>query len=52
MAEPEHDGALTEAGEGRLCPCGEPEDANGDCPGSWHGCEWHNEGPEDELEAG
>jgi hypothetical protein len=50
MAEPEHDGALTEAGEGRLCPCGEPEDANGDCPGSWHGYE----GPEDEpdLEAG
>ena len=52
MAEPEHDGALTETGEGGLCPCGEPGDATS-CYGSWHGCEFHNEGPEDEpdLEA-
>ena len=51
MAESERDGALTGAGEGTSCPCGEPRDANGDCPGSWHGCDWHGEGdePEEEL---
>jgi hypothetical protein len=29
-----------------LCPCG--EGPAGDCPGSWHGCDWHDEGPEPE----
>ena len=50
MAESERDGALTEAGEGKSCPCGKPRDANGDCPGSWHGCDWHREGAEPEQE--
>jgi hypothetical protein len=35
-----------------LCPCDEPRDMNGDCPGSWHGCDYHNEEPEPDLEAG
>ena len=29
------------------CPCGEPGDAT-TCPGSWHGCDFHNEGDEGE----
>ena len=33
--------ALADAIEGKTCPCGEgPE---GDCPGSWHGCDWHDD---------
>jgi hypothetical protein len=51
VAESERDGALAAAGEGKSCPCGEPRDVNGDCPGSWHECDWHGEGdePEEEL---
>jgi hypothetical protein len=29
----------------RLCPCG--EGPAGDCPGSWHGCDFHDEGADD-----
>jgi len=29
------------------CPCGEPEDADGECPGTWHGCDYHHEGDEE-----
>lgn len=37
-------GELADAIEGMTCPCGEgPE---GDCPGTWHGCYYHDEGPE------
>jgi hypothetical protein len=35
-----------EQAEGETCPCGEGPD--GDCPGSWHGCYWHDEGLEPE----
>ena len=30
---------------GIRCPCG--ESTEGGCPGSWHGCDWHDEGEED-----
>jgi hypothetical protein len=37
-----------EAPEGvQRCPCGESRDANGDCPGTWHGCQYHHDGSED-----
>ena len=26
-----------------VCPCGEPGTAS-TCPGSWHGCQWHDDG--------
>jgi hypothetical protein len=32
-----------------LCPCGEEFDSAGECYGSWHGCEYHNDGPEPEA---
>ena len=28
---------------GPVCPCGEPGTAS-TCPGSWHGCQWHDDG--------
>jgi hypothetical protein len=48
----EANGFTVQLSGGELCPCDEPRDINGDCPGSWHGCDYHNEGPESELEAG
>jgi hypothetical protein len=30
------------------CPCGYPYTPAGDCPGSLHGCTWHNERPDEE----
>jgi hypothetical protein len=50
MAQSERDSALAEACEGEPCPCGEPGDANGDCPGSWHSRDLHGEGDEPEQE--
>jgi hypothetical protein len=31
----------------QTCPCGEPKDAFGDCPGALHGCDYHHEGEDD-----
>lgn len=33
---------LADAIEGKRCPCG--EGTVGDCPGTWHGCDYHNDG--------
>jgi hypothetical protein len=32
--------------EGDSCPC--DLGPAGNCPGSWHGCQWYDEGPEAE----
>jgi hypothetical protein len=39
-------GVERERAAGKTCPCG--EGPAGDCPGSWHGCSWHDEEPEPE----
>jgi hypothetical protein len=31
----------------RLCPCG--KGPAGNCPGSWHGCQYYNDGDEDDV---
>ena len=32
----------------RLCPCG--KGPAGDCPGSWHRCQYYNDGDEDDCD--